>query len=62
MTPEDLTALDAVPRGLPGERYLAWRRRVTAEQFFTLLAVSDRLGHCEPRYTYDCYIRARESA
>ena len=57
MTP-DTAALNAIPRGLPAERYRRWRTRLTPEQWVYFVAVSKRLGHCECRYTFDAYLRA----
>lgn len=63
MTSADLTALASVPKGLPGESYRHWKRRLTPEQWAHFLAVSRYLlDHSTQYYTFDCYIRARESA
>lgn len=58
MTAADLTTLAALPRGLPGERYRLWKKRLTPEQWAWFVSCSRRLGHHEYRYTFDAYLRA----
>lgn len=58
MTAADLPALAGIPKGLPGESYRHWKRRLRPEEWtWFVVAVSQRLGHCRPRYTFQTYLQ-----